>query len=118
MGRTTVTLPPVLEYFLDGAVDNGAFDSKSEGIQQALAAAFKDEYRRVVAAQALYEAGDLSAEEAFRLADVADTELRATLAEELGVDREAIETQDEDVLESIRREFTLDPPDTDDEQPP
>jgi len=108
MVRTTATLPSELIHLLEGAVELGAFQSKSNGIQQALTAAFEDEYIRIAAARALHDSGDLEAREAFELANVTDEELRAALAEDLGVQFDDLDTGPTEILESIYQEFSVD----------
>lgn len=111
MARTTVTLPSDLTRLLEGAVAIGAFDSKSDGIQQALGEAFEDEQTRVAAVRALHDAGEVDAQAAFRLADVSDDDLQPVLADDLDLDRNEVEPTTADLLETIHREFSNSPND-------
>mgnify|MGYP000103174946 CR=1 FL=1 len=105
MPRISATLPQDLVHILEGAVHVTDCTSKSEVIQEALAASFTDENKRVAAAYALFEAGETEAIEAFKLADVADEALRADFADMLCLDQADIPADDEGILSSIREGF-------------
>jgi Arc/MetJ-type ribon-helix-helix transcriptional regulator len=105
MPRISATLPKDLVHILEGVVHVTDHTSKSEVVQEALAASFTDESKRVAAAYALFEADEIGAVEAFRLADVEDEALRAEFADMLDLDQASISDNDEGILSSIREGF-------------
>ncbi|MFB6309359.1 MAG: UPF0175 family protein [Haloarculaceae archaeon] len=83
MSRTTATIPDDLTNLVEGAVEAGIFENKSDAIRHVLREYF-DEHRqaRVAAAVALYAEGTITLGTAARLADVNRFEMRDILREE------------------------------------
>lgn len=105
MPRISATLPQDLVYILEGAVKVAEFSSKSEVVQEALKGAFEDENKRVAAANALFEEDKIGAVEAFKLADIEEDELRSEFANVLGFEDGDILSDEDSILETIRKEF-------------
>jgi len=83
MPRETTTVPDDLARLVEGAVDAGVFQNKSDAMRHALREYFKEnENTRVSAAVRLYDAGDVSLGGAARLADVSRFEMHEILREE------------------------------------
>lgn len=108
MTRTTATIPRELERFLEGAVEIGAFSSKSEVVQEAICSSFENDHLRIAAVLSLYEEGTIDSEEALELADVKDKEIRGILMDELDVEPEEAEVSGEDILQTIYDDFSID----------
>lgn len=82
MSRTTATIPDDLDALVDGAVEAGVFENKSDAIRHVLREFFDThENERLAAAVHLYAKGDLSLGDAARLADVDRFEMRDVLRE-------------------------------------
>lgn len=82
MGRTSATIPDDLADLIDGAVDAGVFENKSDAIREALREYFEThENARVAAAVQLYAEGEISLGTAARLADKNRFEMRDILLE-------------------------------------
>ena len=83
MSRTTATIPDDLTDLMEGAVDAGVFENKSDAIRHVLREYFEEHpNERVAAAIALYERGDVTLGTAARLADCNRFEMRDLLREE------------------------------------
>ena len=83
MSRTTATIPDELTHLIEGAVEAGIFENKSDAIRHVLREYF-DENRnaRIAASVSLYEAAEITLGTAARLADVNRFEMRDILREE------------------------------------
>lgn len=80
--RTTTTIPDDLDLLVVGAIDAGAFESKSDAIHHVLREYFDaHENDRVAAAISLYDAGEISLGRAARLAGYNRFEMRDLLLE-------------------------------------
>lgn len=86
MPRTTATIPDDLSDLVDGAIDAGIFENRSDAIRHVLRAYF-DEHpdARIAAAISLYREGTVTLGTAARLAGLDRFEMRDRLREE-GVD--------------------------------
>lgn len=83
MSRTTATIPEDLTNLMEGAVDAGIFENKSDAIRHVLREYFEaNENARIAAAVALYRDEAISLGTAARLADVSRFEMRDILREE------------------------------------
>lgn len=83
MSRTTATIPDDLTDLVDGAVEAGIFENKSDAIRHVLREYFEEHPNaRIAAAVSLYEEGRISLGTAARLADVDRFEMRDILLEE------------------------------------
>lgn len=82
MPRTTSTLPDDLHQLIEGSVDAGIFENKSDAIRHALRDYFEaDEDARLAAAIHLYDNDEISLGKAARLADVSRFEMPDLLRE-------------------------------------
>lgn len=82
MARTTSTLPDDLDDLVEGSVDAGVFESKSDAVRHALRSFFEErEDVRVAAAVHLYETEEISLGKAARLAGVSRFEMPDRLRE-------------------------------------
>lgn len=71
MPRTTSTLPTDIHQLVEGSIEAGIFENKSDAIRHALRDYFDDhEDARIAAAVQLYDAGEISLGKAARLAGV------------------------------------------------
>lgn len=83
MSRTTATIPEDLTDLVDGAVEAGIFENKSDAIRHVLREYFEEHPNaRIAAAVSLYESGRITLGTAARLADVNRFEMRDILREE------------------------------------
>lgn len=83
MSRTTATIPDDLTDLVEGAVDAGIFENKSDAIRHVLREYFEEHPNaRIAAAISLYERGDVTLGTAARLADLNRFEMRDILREE------------------------------------
>lgn len=99
MARTTSTLPEDLDSLVEGSVDAGVFENKSDAIRHALRTYFEErEDARVAAAVHLYDDGEVSLGKAARLAGVSRFEMPEILREH-GV---AVELGPEDMDDALR----------------
>lgn len=86
MPRTTSTLPDDLHQLIEGSVDAGIFENKSDAIRNALRDYFEGhEDARLAAAIALYADDEISLGKAARLAGVSRFEMPEVLREH-GID--------------------------------
>ena len=83
MSRATATTPDELTDLMEGAVEAGIFENKSDAIRHVLREYF-DENRnaRIAASVSLYEAGEITLGTAARLAGVNRFEMRDIMREE------------------------------------
>lgn len=82
MSRTTATIPDDLDRLVQGAVQAGVFENKSDAIRHVLREYFEThENARVAAAVHSYASGELSLGDAARLADLNRFEMREVLRE-------------------------------------
>ena len=83
MPRTTATIPDELTDLMEGAVQAGIFENKSDAIRHVLREYF-DENRnaRIAASVSLYESGEITLGTAGRLAGVNRFEMRDILRED------------------------------------
>lgn len=105
MTRTTVTIPGELELFLEGAVETGAFSSKSQVVETAVDAAYEDVNMRALAALSLFQSEKLEPQEALELADAEDQQIRAILADKLEIEPQE-EIPNQDILDTIYEGFS------------
>ena len=71
MPRTTSTLPEDIHQLIEGSIEAGVFENKSDAIRHALREYFEDdEDARISASVHLYEQGEISLGKASRLAGV------------------------------------------------
>lgn len=71
MPRTTSTLPEDIHQLIEGSIEAGVFENKSDAIRHALRKYFEDdEDARISASVHLYEQGEVSLGKASRLAGV------------------------------------------------
>jgi len=83
MSRTTATIPDDLTNLVDGAVEAGIFENKSDAIRRVLREYFEEHPNaRIAAAVSLYADGEITLGTAARLADVNRFEMRDILREE------------------------------------
>lgn len=83
MSRTTATIPDDLMDLVEGAVEAGVFENKSDAIRHVLREYFEAHPNdRIAAAVSLYERGNVTLGTAARLADVDRFEMRDILREE------------------------------------
>jgi predicted HTH domain antitoxin len=83
MSRTTATIPDDLTDLIEGAIEAGIFENKSDAIRHVLRDYFEEHRNaRIAAAVSLYEAKEISLGTAARLADVNRFEMRDILREE------------------------------------
>lgn len=83
MSRTTATIPEDLTDLMEGAVDAGVFENKSDAIRHVLRVYFEEHpNERDAAAVALYKRGDVTLGTAARLAERNRFEMRDILREE------------------------------------
>jgi predicted HTH domain antitoxin len=76
MPRTTSTLPDDLHHLVEGSIEAGIFENKSDAIRHALRDYFEDnEDARLAAALRLYDSGEISLGKAARLAGVSRFEM-------------------------------------------
>lgn len=82
MPRTTTTLPDDIHQLIEGSVEAGIFENKSDAIRHVLRDYFADhEDARLAASIHLYEAGEISLGKAARLAGVSRFEMPERLRE-------------------------------------
>lgn len=82
MPRTTSTLPEDIHQLIEGSIEAGVFENKSDAIRHALREYFKDdEDARISAAVHLYEQQEISLGKAARLAGVSRQEMTDVLRE-------------------------------------
>ncbi|WP_138005236.1 UPF0175 family protein [Halalkalirubrum salinum] len=82
MPRTTSTLPDDLHQLIEGSVDAGIFENKSDAIRHALRDYFaENENARLAAAIHLYDTDQVSLGKAARLAGVSRFDMPALLRE-------------------------------------
>lgn len=82
MPRTTSTIPDDLYRLIEGSIEAGVFENKSDAIRHALREFFEDhEDARLAAAIHLYDAGEISLGKAARLAGVSRYDLPEILRE-------------------------------------
>lgn len=82
MPRTTSTLPEDIHQLIEGSIEAGIFENKSDAIRHALRDYFDDhENARVAAAIQLYEDGEISLGKAARLAGVSRFDMPNLLRE-------------------------------------
>jgi len=83
MSRTTATIPDDLTDLMEGAVEAGIFENKSDAIRHVLREYFEENKNaRIAAAVSLYEDEKTTLGTAARLADVNRFEMRDILREE------------------------------------
>ena len=86
MSRTTATIPDDLTHLMEGAVDAGVFENKSDAIRHVLREYFdQNQNARIAAAVSLYEDEQITLEAAAHLARRNRFEMRDILRAE-GVD--------------------------------
>lgn len=82
MPRTTSTLPEDIHQLIEGSIEAGVFENKSDAIRHALREYFEDdEDARISAAVHLYENEEISLGKAARLAGVSRYEMPEILKE-------------------------------------
>lgn len=82
MPRTTSTLPEDIHQLIEGSIEAGIFENKSDAIRHALREYFDDHQdARLAAAIQLYDAGEISLGKAARLAGVSRFEIPELLRE-------------------------------------
>lgn len=82
MPRTTSTLPDDIYHLIEGSIEAGIFENKSDAIRHALRDYFDDhEDARLAAAVHLYDRGEVSLGKAARLAGVSRFEFPEILRE-------------------------------------
>jgi predicted HTH domain antitoxin len=83
MSRTTATIPDDLTDLMEGAVEAGIFENKSDAIRHVLREYFEEnENARIAAAVSLYEDEKITLGTAARLADINRFEMRDILRQE------------------------------------
>lgn len=101
MSRTTATIPDDLTRLIEGAVEAGVFENKSDAIRHVVREYFEEnENARIAAAVSLYGNGEITLGTAARLAGVDRFEMRDILREEgveLRVGPRDLETAREDI---------------------
>jgi predicted HTH domain antitoxin len=99
MPRTTSTLPDDLHQLIEGSVDAGIFENKSDAIRHALRDYFEaHEDARLAAAVHLYDNDEISLGKAARLAGVSRFDMPALLREH-GID---VKLGPEDMVDAQR----------------
>lgn len=82
MPRTTSTLPEDIHQLVEGSIEAGIFENKSDAIRHALRVYFDDhEDARIAAAIHLYDEGEISLGKAARLAGVSRFDMPKLLRE-------------------------------------